>query len=104
MSLSANNSKKTPPKTEPVAVKTKVVPLETGGVKKIYVHIKDPDDHASLMSLKQTCSDYVGLFDIILVLGADKKSAVKLPFKVDASNDLVGALAKILGEDSVVFK
>jgi len=86
------------------APRTKVVPLEATGPKKLYVHVKDPDDHEVLLSLKQTCGNYLGLFDIILVLGAEKKSAVKLPFKVDASNSLIGDLVKILGENSVVLK
>jgi DNA polymerase-3 subunit alpha len=73
-------------------------------VKKLFVHVKDPDDHQSLLLLKQTCSEFVGNTDIVLVLGADKKSAIRLPFRVDASDDLVGRLVKQLGEDCVVVK
>jgi hypothetical protein len=40
----------------------------------------------------------------VLVLGAEKKSAIKLPFKVDGSDELIGMLVKILGEDAVVLK
>jgi len=77
---------------------------KTKSVKKMYVHIKDPDDHEALKALKQTCSDYPGSFDIVLVLGDEKKSAIKLPFKIDAKDALIGELVKILGEDSVVIK
>ncbi|PKL31040.1 DNA polymerase III subunit alpha [Candidatus Saccharibacteria bacterium HGW-Saccharibacteria-1] len=84
--------------------KVTVVPAEMEGLKKFYVHIKDPDDHSSLLSLKQTCSDYPGVFDIILVLGSDKKSAIKLPFRVDASPDLTDKLVEILGKESVILK
>jgi DNA polymerase-3 subunit alpha len=73
-------------------------------IKKIYVHIKDPDNHEALISLKQTCSLHPGISDIILVLGADKKSAIKMPFRVDANEALVNSLARILGENSVVLK
>ena len=73
-------------------------------IKKMYVHIKDPDDHEALKALKQICSDYPGSFDIVLVLGDEKKSAIKLPFKIDANDALIGELVKILGEDSVVIK
>jgi DNA polymerase-3 subunit alpha len=73
-------------------------------IKKCYVHVKDPDDHESLLSLKKTCSDHPGLSDIILVLGQDKKSAIKMPFRVDIDDALIGKLVKILGEDSVVVK
>jgi hypothetical protein len=68
------------------------------------VHIKDPDDHSALLGLKQTCSDHPGLADIVLVLGEEKKSAIKLPFRVDHSDVLLGKLVKLLGEDSVVLK
>jgi len=72
--------------------------------KKLFVHVKDPDDHASLLALKQTCGSYPGNTDIVLVLGETKKSAIKLPFTVDASDALVGELVKLLGEDCVVMK
>ena len=90
------------PKT--ISTKTTIVPRAMNSVKKLYVHIKDPDDQETLLSLRQTCSDYPGMSDIVLVLGAEKKSAIKLPFKVEASDNLVGALVKVLGEDSVVLK
>jgi len=73
-------------------------------IKKLYVHIKDPDDQAALLALKQVCGDFPGISDIVLVLGADKKSAIKMPFRVDGSDALVGRLVKILGEDAVVLK
>jgi hypothetical protein len=56
------------------------------------------------LALKQTCGNFVGKTDIILVLGADKKSAIKLPFKIDGSDELIGELVKLLGEDCVVLK
>lgn len=85
-----------PPKPRPV--------MDIPPVKKLYVHVKDPDDHAALLALKQTCSDFVGNTDIVLVLGAEKNSAIRLPFRVDASDALIGLLVKLLGEDCVVLK
>jgi DNA polymerase-3 subunit alpha len=73
-------------------------------VKKLFVHIKDPEDHTALLALKQTCSGFVGRTDIVLVLGADKTSAIRLPFQVDASDELLGQLVKLLGEDCVALK
>ncbi|MEI6850501.1 MAG: DNA polymerase III subunit alpha [Candidatus Saccharibacteria bacterium] len=72
--------------------------------KKLFVHIKDPDDHESLHLLKKICSDYPGASDIVLVLGADKKSAIKLPFKVETSDQLIDSLVKILNKESVILK
>lgn len=73
-------------------------------VKKLFVHVKDPDDHETLLRLKQLCSEFPGVTDIVLVLGADKTSAIKLPFRVASTDDAMGALVKLLGEDAVALK
>jgi DNA polymerase-3 subunit alpha len=95
----------TMPEEKPAAVAEKPRPvLDVPVIKKLFVHIKTPDNHDALLALKQTCGNFVGKTDIILVLGADKKSAIKLPFKVDGSDALIGELVKLLGEDCVVLK
>lgn len=81
-----------------------IKPLEADLNVKLFVHIKDPDNHDALHQLKQICSDHPGMNDIILVLGADKKSAVKLPFRIDPVDVLTEKLARVLGEDSVIVK
>ena len=73
-------------------------------IKKLFVHIKDPDNQEQLVQLKQICGQFPGVSEIVLVLGADKKSAIKMPFKVDGSDSLVGQLVKVFGEDAVVYK
>lgn len=78
--------------------------LDIPSPKKLFVHIKNPDDHESLLQLKQICNEFVGNTDIILVLGAEKKSAIKLPFKINGSDELISQLVKQLGEDAVVLK
>ncbi len=89
-----------PAATAPAPRSVADVPLS----KKLFVHIKDPDDHSSLLSLKQLCGEFPGGSDIILVLGETKKSAIKLPFSIDVNDTLVGELVKLLGEDCVVMK
>lgn len=79
-------------------------PIAVTAFKKLFVNIKDPDDHGTLLALKQVCSTHPGPDDIVLVLGTDKKSAIKLPFTVDSSDQLVSDLVKLLGEDGVVVK
>lgn len=79
-------------------------PIAEIKLKTMYVHIANPTDRASLLAFKQTCSLYPGQHDIIMVLGPEKKSAVKLPFRVDADTELLGELVKILGEDCVALK
>jgi DNA polymerase-3 subunit alpha len=101
MSVSAPAS--TLPAEKPKAVAPR--PIEDmRPIKKLYVHIKNPDDHEALLGLKRICGHFPGVGDIVLVLGKDKKSAIKLPFRIDGSDELLGALVKQLGEDCVVLK
>lgn len=94
----------TMPKDEPAPAPKPRPIVDIPPVKKLFVHIKDPDDHDALLQLKRICGEYKGHTDIVLVLGADKKSAIKLPFGVDGCDDLLGELVKQLGEDCVVLK
>jgi len=73
-------------------------------LKTLYIHVKDPDDQAVLMSIRQECAKSPGLGDTVLVLGPDKQSAIKMPFRVDNSDELIGRLVRILGEDAVALK
>ena len=79
-------------------------PANDINAKKLYVQIKDPDDHKALLRLKKACSGYTGDDDIVLVLGTEKKSAIKLPFKIDSSDELISELGKILGKNNVKLK
>jgi DNA polymerase-3 subunit alpha len=72
--------------------------------KKIFVHVKNPDDHASLLTLKKTLNEFPGASEIILVLGAEKKSALRLPFRVEACDVLTERIGTIYGSDCVVLK
>ena len=56
------------------------------------------------MQIRSECSNFPGLSDMVLVLGPEKQSAIKMPFRVDGSDELIGRLVKILGEDAVVLK
>ncbi len=73
-------------------------------IKKLFVQVKNPENHEALLSLKQVCGDHPGVSDIILVVGDEKKSAIKMPFRVDISDALTEKLVLILGEDCVVVK
>ena len=83
---------------------TTVTPAPSQPPQKLYVHIKNPDDHEALAMLKRACKDNPGNVEIILVLGVDKKSAIRLPFQVDDNPQLLATLAGHLGEAAVVLK
>jgi DNA polymerase-3 subunit alpha len=73
--------------------------------KKMFIHIENPDDQSKLQQLKMMCAKYPGATDIVLVLGKDdKKSAIRLPFRVDDSGPLIDLLVRELGEDAVKLK
>jgi DNA polymerase-3 subunit alpha len=99
---------KAPPSRTEIERNTGVVaalkPPTEETLKKVYVHVKNPDDQTVLVEIKKICNLFPGLCDIILVLGPEKQSAIKMPFRVDSSDDLVGRLVRILGEDAVVVK
>ncbi len=71
---------------------------------RLYVHVKDPDNHDALLKLKQTFNNYPGEAEVVLVLGADKKSAMRLPFTVEPHDELQLSIANLLGADCVALK
>ena len=73
-------------------------------LKTVYVHVANPNDHATLLALKKACSLYPGQNDIIMVLGSDKGNAIRLPFRVDAEHELLARLNELLGADKVIVK
>lgn len=74
-------------------------------VKKLFVHIKNPQDSEILLEMKRICGDFPGTSDVILVLGdGDEKSAIRLPFRVDSGDALIAKLSQSLGTDAVALK
>lgn len=71
---------------------------------KLFVYIKDPNDHSRLVKMKSVCGDNAGTTDVVLVLGEKEKSAMRLPFKVDANDNLLSQLKNTLGEECVILK
>lgn len=71
---------------------------------KLFVHVKDPHNHDLLSQLKQTFNGFPGMHEVILVLGADKKSAVRMPFTVEATEELQSKVADLFGAECVAVK
>ncbi len=94
-------------KIKPQIVKTKDdKPKPADPVKKdcLYIKIKEANNQTDLLDLKQICSQYPGQSSIVVMIGDNKKSAVKLPFKVDLEDNLIQKLKDKLGEDNIVAK
>ena len=86
--------------TPPRPAATHAVP-ET---EKLFLHIKNPSDHDKLVALKSLCSEYAGVTDVVLVLGEANKSAMRMPFRVEAGDQLMDQLRQTLGDECVVLK
>ncbi|MBR0134500.1 DNA polymerase III subunit alpha [Candidatus Saccharibacteria bacterium] len=72
--------------------------------KKLYVRVLKPSDTESLVKLKQSCSVYPGLSEIILVIGEDKKKAMRLPFRCEPTQELTDELSAVFGAENVIVK
>ena len=93
----------TPKKTKTVTAQKSSVPKKVKAPK-LYLLIKDPNDDKSLVKLKTVLSSHPGTTQAVLVLGADKTSAVKLPFGIDIDNGLQEELLELVGNEGVAVK
>ncbi|HSE29522.1 MAG TPA: DNA polymerase III subunit alpha [Candidatus Saccharimonadales bacterium] len=71
---------------------------------RLFVHVKDPSNNEALVKVKQVFNEWPGSHEVVLVLGEDKKSAIKMPFKVDPQEDLMESLSELLGTECVAVK
>ncbi len=79
-------------------------PRMTPDKQRLYVHVKDPDNADALLKLKQTFNNFPGAHEVVLVLGSDKKSAMRLPFTIEPHDDLQSTIASLLGPECVALK
>jgi DNA polymerase-3 subunit alpha len=91
-------------KSAPEEPKFTYSPVDDREPPKLYVRVTDPADHDKLHALKKLLNDFLGESEIILVLGADKSSAMRLPFKIDPHPDLQTAIGALYGAEHVIVK
>lgn len=72
--------------------------------KKLFIHVRDTSDEESLLTMKQELNKHPGQSEVVLVLGKDRESAMRLPFKVNISDEVKARLITIFGEDCVIEK
>lgn len=90
--------------TAAVQPRTVVAAVSDSHMPRLYIHIKDPDDHERLIKLKQALSKYPGSSETILVFGEQQKSAVRLPFKADVRSPLHDEVLALFDKESVAVK
>lgn len=79
-------------------------PIQDEPVRKLYVHVRNPNDHDKLKQLKQFLNQHPGKSEIILVLGEDKGSAIRLPFLIEPNEALIATVGELYGADCVALK
>ena len=69
---------------------------------RLYLLIEDPEDVNTLTEIRKLASLNVGFQEVVLVMkdGEDKRP-LKMPFKVDATDDLLSKLRELLGDEKV---
>lgn len=101
-----------PRKSSPASTKKAAVvedkyiynPVDDREPPKLYVRVTNPADHDKLQALKRILNKFTGDSEIILVLGSDKSSAMRLPFKIDPQQDLQQAIGDLYGKEHVILK
>jgi DNA polymerase III subunit alpha len=101
--LKASKSKKVAEKAKPAEPRYEYIPVDDTP-KTLYVHVKDPKDQDRLFKMKQSFSSHPGDNAVVLVLGEGKDSAIRLPFKTAATDELCSHIAELYGAECVALK
>ncbi|MBQ6486286.1 DNA polymerase III subunit alpha [Candidatus Saccharibacteria bacterium] len=73
--------------------------------KKLYILITDPENTEKLTEIKKLCDLNIGLSEVILVLKDESgKKPLRMPFRIEANDELLDGLKKIVGDNAVVLK
>lgn len=79
-----------------------ITPPKDPRSEKLYVLVDNPNDVDTLSEIRHLCELNSGIQEIIMVLkDQDKKRPVRLPFRVDISDELTKPLATLLGDSHI---
>ena len=96
----ANQARRNVPTAEPTRVLKE--PPKDPRKERLYILIEDASDTELLTKVRQLADNYLGMQDVVLVLKeGEEKRPLKMPFRVDASEELVGKLKELVGDDKV---
>ena len=69
---------------------------------RLYILIENADDTETLTAIRRLADIYLGVQEVVLVLKeGEEKRPLRMPFKVDASGELLMKLKDLVGEDKV---
>ena len=96
---------KTETAEEPEAPKRIIAPEADPRSIKLFVLVENPQNTATLTSIRELCDESPGFSEIILVLkDGEIKKPLRMPFRIEASPELISGLKELVGENSVVLK
>ncbi len=79
-----------------------ITPPEDHRHERLFCLIKDPNNADTLQEIRHLCDLHPGFQEIILVLqNGEEKKPLRMPFRVEASEELTKPLVELLGEDCV---
>lgn len=84
------------------APRAPITPPKDPRKERLYLLIENPNDTVTLQEIRRLADANLGMQEVVLVLkeGEDKKP-FRAPFRVDASEELLGELKELLGEERV---
>ena len=104
-SATAESTKTTTASEESEAPKRIIAPEADPRSLKLFVLVENPQNTATLTSIRELCDESPGFSEIILVLkDGDIKKPLRMPFRIEASPELISGLKELVGENSVVLK
>lgn len=72
---------------------------------RLYILIENSDDSETLLAIRRLADLYLGVQEVVLVLKeGEEKRPLKMPFKVEINEDLLGKLKDLVGVDCVKVK
>ena len=103
-SATAGSTKTTTP-AESEVPKRIIAPEADPRSLKLFVLVENPQNTATLTSIRELCDESPGFSEIILVLkDGEIKKPLRMPFRIEASPELISGLKELVGENSVVLK
>ena len=80
-------------------------PPKNHNKERLYLLVENPDDVDTLTAIRRLADIHLGTQDVILVLkDGEEKRPLKMPFHVEASDELLTKLKDLLGTKNVVLK
>ena len=96
----ANGSRTETPKTETVRILKE--PPKDPRKERLYILIENPDDTEVLTAIRRLADIYLGVQEVVLVMkDGETKKPLRMPFKVEASEELIKKLQDLVGEECV---